>query len=84
MKLGIIRCMRKEDYCPGTTDFKMIKERKGVFEGIYEDIELSGCKRSFCNQGAGRRGMYSLINSSFSTCSRDRKIRLTCSPAREK
>ena len=64
MKLGIIRCMQTEDYCPGTTDFKMIKERKGVFEGINEDIELRGCKRSFCNQGAGRRRMYSLINSS--------------------
>ena len=45
MKLGIIRCMQTEDYCPGTTDFKMIRERKGVFEGIDEDIELVG----FCN-----------------------------------
>ena len=26
MKLGIIRRMHTEDYCPGTTDFKMIKE----------------------------------------------------------
>ena len=84
MKLGIIRCMQTEYYSPGTTDFKMVKERKGVFEGINEDIELRGCKRSFCNQGAGRRGMYSLINSSFSTCSRDRKIRPTYSHAREK
>jgi len=42
MKLGIIRCMQTEDYCPGTTGFKMIKERKGVFEGINEDIELRG------------------------------------------
>ena len=25
MKLGIIRCMQTEDYCPGTTDFKAIK-----------------------------------------------------------
>lgn len=32
MKLGIIRCMQTEDYCPGTTDFKMIREqdRKSV------------------------------------------------------
>ena len=36
MKLGIIRCMQTEDYCPGTTDFKMIREHKGVFEGINE------------------------------------------------
>ena len=26
MKVGIIRCMQTEDYCPGTTDFKMIRE----------------------------------------------------------
>lgn len=42
MKVGIIRCMQTEDYCPGTTDFKMIRERKGVFEGVTEDIELIG------------------------------------------
>lgn len=27
MKLGIIRCMQTEDYCPGTTDFKAIKNK---------------------------------------------------------
>ena len=47
MKVGIIRCMQIEDYCPGTTDFKMIKEHKGAFEGSNEDIELIG----FCNCG---------------------------------
>ncbi len=47
MKLGIIRCMQTEDYCPGTTDFRMIRERKGVFEGIAEEIELIGS----CNCG---------------------------------
>ena len=47
MKLGIIRCMQTEDYCPGTTDFGMIKEHKGVFEEVNEDIELIG----FCNCG---------------------------------
>lgn len=47
MKLGIIRCMQTEDFCPGTTDFKMIKERKGIFEGIDEEIEIIG----FCNCG---------------------------------
>ncbi|MPN54707.1 hypothetical protein SDC9_202384 [bioreactor metagenome] len=31
MKIGIIRCAQTEDYCLGTTDFKMIKERKGAF-----------------------------------------------------
>lgn len=42
MKVGIIRCQQTEDYCPGTTDFKMIKERRGIFEGIDEDIEIIG------------------------------------------
>ena len=42
MKVGIIRCMQTEDYCPGTTDFRMIREKKGVFEGVKEDIELIG------------------------------------------
>ena len=41
MKVGIIRCMQTEDYCPGTTDFKMIRERKGAFEGIEEDNEVA-------------------------------------------
>ncbi|MFV0330155.1 MAG: CGGC domain-containing protein [Dysgonomonas sp.] len=42
MKVGIIRCMQTEDYCPGTTDFKFIKEKKGAFEGVKEDIEIVG------------------------------------------
>lgn len=32
MKLGIIRCLQTEDFCPGTTDFKVIQEKKGIFE----------------------------------------------------
>lgn len=42
MKIGIIRCQQTEDYCSGTTDFKVIRERKGAFEGIDEDIEIIG------------------------------------------
>lgn len=42
MKVGIIRCMQTEDYCPGTTDFKVIREKKGAFEGIEEDIDIIG------------------------------------------
>ena len=42
MKLGIIRCMQTEDFCPGTTDFKFIREKKGAFQGIEEDIEIIG------------------------------------------
>ena len=34
--------MQTEDYCPGTTDFRMVREKKGVFEGIDEDIEIIG------------------------------------------
>lgn len=43
--------MQTEDFCPGTTDFKMIRERKGVFEGITEDIDIVG----FCNCGDALR-----------------------------
>ena len=42
MKLGIIRCMQTEDYCPGSTDFKSIRERTGAFAGIEEEIEIIG------------------------------------------
>ena len=47
MKLGIIRCMQTEDYCPGSGCFKAIRELKGSFEGIDEDIQIVG----FCNCG---------------------------------
>lgn len=42
MKLGIIRCMQTEDYCPGTTDFAFIRDKKGAFEGVEGDIEIVG------------------------------------------
>lgn len=42
MKVGIIRCMQTEDYCPGITDFKAIKNKTGAFEGVDEDIEIVG------------------------------------------
>ena len=42
MKVGIIRCMQTEDFGPGTTDFRMIREKKGAFEGVEEDIEIIG------------------------------------------
>ncbi len=55
MKLGVIRCMQTEDYCPGTADFKVIKNRKGAFEGVEEDIEIIG----FINCGGcpGKKGV---------------------------
>ncbi|MCI2061684.1 MAG: CGGC domain-containing protein [Eubacteriaceae bacterium] len=47
MKIGIIRCMQTEDYCPGTADFKAVREHTGVFESIDEEIEIVG----FCSCG---------------------------------
>lgn len=42
MKLGIIRCMQTEDFCPGTSDFKAVREKTGAFEGVEGNIELIG------------------------------------------
>ncbi len=47
MKLGIIRCMQTEDFCPGTGCFRAIRNKKGAFAEINEDIEIVG----FCNCG---------------------------------
>lgn len=42
MKLGIIRCQQTEDYCPGTADFRAVREKKGIFQGIQEEITIVG------------------------------------------
>jgi predicted metal-binding protein len=42
MNIGIIRCMQTEDYCPGSTDFRMIREKKGAFEVVDEEINIIG------------------------------------------
>lgn len=42
MKVGVIRCMQTEDLCPGTTDFKVMKEKKFAFEGVEGEIEVVG------------------------------------------
>lgn len=42
MKVGIIRCMQTEDYCPGTADFKAVARKTGAFSGVEEDIEIVG------------------------------------------
>lgn len=34
--------MQAEDMCPGTTDFKVMREKKAAFEGIKEEIEVIG------------------------------------------
>ena len=42
MKIGLIRCLQTEDMCPGTTDFKIIREKKCAFEGVEGEIEIIG------------------------------------------
>lgn len=42
MKIGIIRCLQTEDICPGTTDFKVMKDKKAAFAGMKDEIELIG------------------------------------------
>lgn len=42
MKVGLIRCMQTEDMCPGTMDFKVMKEKKCAFEGVEGEIEIIG------------------------------------------
>ena len=42
MKAGFIRCMQTEDMCPGTTDFKVIREKKLAFENVRDEIEIIG------------------------------------------
>ena len=53
MKVGIIRCMQTEDYCPGTTDFRAIREKTGAVAGVEEDIEIVGCTN--CGGCPGKR-----------------------------
>lgn len=42
MRVGLIRCMQTEDMCPGTTDFGFMREKKGAFKDIDEEIILVG------------------------------------------
>lgn len=42
MKLGTIRCMQTEDYCPGTADFKAARLHMGAFAQVEEEIEIVG------------------------------------------
>ena len=42
MKLGIIRCMQTEDYCPGTADFQAARLHMGAFAQVEEEIEIVG------------------------------------------
>jgi len=42
MKAGLIRCLQTEDMCPATTCLKVMKDKRVLFEGISEDIEIVG------------------------------------------
>lgn len=42
MKLGIIRCMQTEDFCPGTKCFKSVSGKLDGFEDVEKEIELIG------------------------------------------
>ena len=42
MKVGIIRCMQTEDYCPGTADFQAARNKMGSFTGEEGEIIVVG------------------------------------------
>ncbi|MPN59208.1 hypothetical protein SDC9_206928 [bioreactor metagenome] len=55
MKIGLIRCMQTEDMCPGTTDFKIMQEKKCAFEGIESEIEIIGF--ATCDGCSGKKAV---------------------------
>jgi len=55
MKVGLIRCMQTEDMCPGTTDFKVMREKKCAFEGVEGEIEVIGI--TTCGGCPGKRAV---------------------------
>lgn len=40
--MELLRCQQTEEICPGTSDLKVVKEHKGGFGDISEEIELVG------------------------------------------
>jgi predicted metal-binding protein len=60
MKVGSIRCMQTEDYCPGSTDFKVIRDKKGAFENVEEDIDIIGF--TSCGGCPGKKAVYGQEN----------------------
>lgn len=55
MKVGIIRCMQTEDYCPGTADFLAIRNKSGAFAQLDGDLELVGFTN--CGGYPGKRSL---------------------------
>ena len=47
--------MQTEDYCPGTGDFKAIRNKTGVFADVEEEIELVGFTN--CGGCPGKRAV---------------------------
>ncbi len=54
MKVGVIRCMQTEDFCPGARDFMTIRNREGAFAGE-EDVQLMGFTN--CGGCPGKRAV---------------------------
>ncbi len=42
MKVGLIRCMQTENVCPATKCLGAMREKKGAFQEVEEDIECVG------------------------------------------
>lgn len=56
MKVGLIRCRQTEDVCPGTMDYKVMREKTHAFEGIEEDIEIIGVNS--CGGCPGKKAVF--------------------------
>ena len=65
MKIGIIRCRMTEDYCPGTSDFKAIRERSGVFADVPADGGCPGKKAVLRARELVKRGADTIV---FASC----------------
>lgn len=55
MKVGLLRCMQTEDFCPTTTCLKVMRTKTLAFEGVEEDIELVGV--TTCGGCPGKRAV---------------------------
>ena len=42
MKVGVIRCELVAENCPGSGCFKAMREKKGAFEGVEEEVIVVG------------------------------------------
>lgn len=47
--------MQTEDICPGTTDFKVMREKKCAFAGVEEEINVIGM--TICGGCPGKRAI---------------------------